>query len=419
MALRQSLLVVGISTFIAACSSDDSSGPACTVDADCADPAAPLCNVEAGSCDPLPTAHQIGWRDGSVGSVTFVQVYLPPRPLEATDLAFHPDRPNELWVLHREHESTASCTQNGSSAGCASLEGTTVVIFDVGRPTQTAQEYKDPNAWHFMRRPPAFAFGDNGNFASVGESRTGNFTDDPLDYIGPTLWSSALPGIVPDCEASPTGCYTLQPPGKNGSHLDMLHSSPWSMGIAHEQGNAYWVFNGDAGAIDRYDFVADHGPGNDDHSDGVLARYAAGQVARAPNVPSHMEYDATEAALYIADTGNARVVRFDTFSGTPGGSVSPNYDAIQTTTFDGAALVDVVPAGLLSAPSGLVIHDDLLFVTDNATSRIHAFAKSGVEQRFLDTGLPPGSLAGLAIGPDDKAYFVEKPTGAVYRIDPM
>ncbi len=391
--------------------------PECVSDTDCGDPT-PLCDVDAAVCQALPAGHQIGWRDGSAASVTLVSVYTPPRPLEATDLAFHPDRPNELWVLHREFESTAPCDQN-NNAGCNALEGTTVVISNVG-PDQTVQEYKDPNAWHFMRRPPAFAFGDNGNFATVGEQRTGNFLDDPVDYMGPSLWTSALPGVTPGCESSPTGCYTIQPPGGNGSHLDMLHASPWAMGIAHEQANVYWVFNGQVGAIDRYDFAADHGPGNDDHSDGVLRRYVPGQVARVPNVPSHMKYDATDGQLYIADTGNQRVARLDTASGTAGGVVTPNYDSIVTSAIDGAILTDLVPAGRLTAPSGLVIADDVVFVTDNGSSAIFAFDKTtGEELRYLQTGFPAGSLAGMAIGPDNKAYFVDKPTGSVYRIDPM
>lgn len=421
--MRRPLLLTCVLATLA-CTSEETTedeGPepaACASDAECTDASLPLCDVAAGLCAALPAGHQIGWRDGSPSSVAFVPVYAPTRPLEATDLAFHPQRPNELWVLHRELESAEPCDSN-SQTGCGALEGTIVVVFDPGTAEAMPQEYKDPNAWHFMRRPPALAFGDNGYFATVGEHRTGNFLDDPVDYIGPSLWSGDLPGIVPGCEASPTGCYTIQPPGKNGSHIDMLHASPWAMGIAHEQASAYWVFNGAVGALDRYDFREHHGPGNEDHADGVLARYAVGQLLRVPNVPSHLRYDPADGQLYVADTGHGRVVQLDTASGTPAGPALPNYDQIETASMDGAVLTELVPAGTLGAPSGLVVHDGLIFVTDNFTSRIHVFDKDGVEQRFLDTGFAPGSLAGLTIGPDDKAYFVEQPTGSVYRIDPL
>jgi hypothetical protein len=64
-----------------------------------------------------------------------------------------------------------------------------------------------------------------------------------------------------------------QPSGGNGSHLDMLHGSPFSMGIAHEVDNVFWVCDDWNKDIVRYDFVGDHGPGNDDHSDAIVNRY--------------------------------------------------------------------------------------------------------------------------------------------------
>merc|ERR1711974_36901 len=103
-----------------------------------------------------------------------------------------------------------------------------------------------------MRRPPALAMGDNGTFATCGEAATGNFEDNPAMFIGPSLWSTDL-------------AVYAKPSGGNGSHLDMLHATPWCMGIAHEVDNVYWAFNGHVGSLDRYDFNNDHGPGNDDH----------------------------------------------------------------------------------------------------------------------------------------------------------
>lgn len=199
----------------------------------------------------------------------------------------------------------------------------------------------------------------------------------------------------------------------------MLHGTPFGMGIAHEQGNVYWTFNGQVGALERYDFRMDHGPGNDYHGDGVLRRYVTGQVTRVPNVPSHMVFNKLDGQLYVADTGGGRIVKLDTQSGTPGAQALPNYDEIDALVMDGAVLNVVVPPGLLIAPSGLAIHDGLIYVTDHSSGSIYAFDLEGQLVRSLATAFPPGSLAGFTIGPDGKAYLVEKPTGWVHRIDPF
>ena len=379
--------------------------PECRTSAQCSGDK-PLCSQQ-GACVSLPAGYPLGVSDGSPLSVYFVPVYQPERPLEATDLAFHPDRPNELWVIRREFDSSKPCDEKNKSAqGCSALEGTLAVVFDAGTPQVSWTTFKDPNAWHFMRRPPALAFGDGGTFATVGEARTANFLDDPVDYMGPTLWSADL------------SKFAVQPPGLNGSHLDMVHAAPFAMGIAHEQGHAYWVFNGHHGSLDRFDFMQDHGPGNEFHGDAAVKRYVTGQLARVPNIPSHMVLDKTTRQLYVADTGHGRIVKLGIDSGSPGAKLVPNYDELQTAhAVDGAALVEVVATGTLTAPSGIELYQGLLYVSDNATSRIYAFDLDGNLVRQLDTGMPPGTLAGLAFGSDDLLYFVDKPKAMVYRIE--
>lgn len=86
---------------------------------------------------------------------------------------------------------------------------------------------------------------------------------------------------------------------------------------------------------------------------------------------------------------------------------------------NGTKVEEVVPAGTLTKPSGLEVHGGLIYVTDAATSTIHVFDKTGAEVRKLATGLPAGSLAGLAFGPGGKAYFTDRVGGKVYRIDPL
>lgn len=359
-------------------------------------------SCEGPECE---AAWQIGVGDGTAASVALAWIYAPDTPRETTDVAFDAVQPDRLWVLMREFEVDAPCTQSVST-GCNALQGITAIIDAPGTEAPVVEVIRDPNAWHFMRRPTSIAFGRGESFATCHEFRTGNSTDDPVDFIGPSLWSSNL------------DIYGIQPPGLNGSHLDMLHQTPFCMGIAWETENVYWLFNGNVGAIDKIDFHADHGPGADDHSDGEYWRYAEGQFARVPNVPSHMHMNGKW--LYVADTGNGRVVRLDTTTGTLGGPFTPVYDPIQTHHYvDGAVIEEVVPAGMMQQPSGLVTHDGMLFVSDFATSQIHAFNLDGQHLRSLQLDFPPGSVTGLEIGPDERLVFVEKPTGNVFRIIPF
>ncbi len=384
------------------------SGPVlCSSNADCIDhPNGPVCDTVTGSCGPVPGGGLIGWGDGSVSSVSLVEVYRPDTAIEATDLAFHPER-DELWVINRRFEVQGTCAQSDpSSARCRSLGGTTTIISAPGTPQQTEEVREDQNSWHFMRRPPALAMGAGDTFATCGEAATGNFENDAAKFIGPALWSSDL------------NVYA-RPSGGNGSHLDMLHASPFCMGIAHETANAFWVFNGDVGSLDRYDFGADHGPGNADHSDGRILRYVVGGVTRVAGVPSHLVFDADDAALYIADSGNSRVAKLDTKSGTKGGPIPGLYEVVaESGVVAGSSLTDVVAAGL-DKPSGIALHQDVLYVSDNATSTLHAYDLQGTLLRSLATNFPAGSLAGLEVGRDGKLWFSDMKSGAVYRIDPM
>ena len=131
--------------------------------------------------------------------------------------------------------------------------------------------------------------------------------------MGPTLWSSdpAIFGVKPL-------------PSQNGTHLDMLHDSPFCVGIAHERDNVYWLFNGLLGALDRYDFREPHEIGGEDHADGELRRFVEGQLLRAPETPSHLVIDKSSGLLYAVDGGHARILRLDTTSGIENGEVPTN-----------------------------------------------------------------------------------------------
>jgi hypothetical protein len=332
------------------------------------------------------------------------------QPFYPTALDFNPAVPDELWITLRQPLTDNVCDE-GDTTGCPWLIGRVAIVHGATTAPDTAPEIdikEDADAWHFMRRPTSISFGTDDTFATCGESRTDNYEDDPPPFAGPVLWSAdpAIFGAPPPPDA-PT----------HSTHIDMLHESPFCMGVAHDHDNVYWAFNGDAGSLDRYDFHMPHAPGGDDHSDGELERYVTGEVERIPEVPSHLAFDADSQLLYAADSGHGRIVALDTTSGTPGDEVE-TWDPIQIhIAMDGAKLTEVVKPGRLGVPSGLTLYEGVLFVTDALTSHIVAYDAAGHTLATLATGLPPGSLAGITIGPDGRAYFADTVSRRVLRVD--
>jgi hypothetical protein len=356
--------------------------------------------------EPDPDAVPTGGTS-STKPVSLTQVYAPSArvPLSATSLAFNQASDGELWVALRQFPSGLPCTM-ADDRGCAALPGVMAVVRDATGAAPHGTIEQDGNAWHFMRRPTALAWGDGLLFASCGEALTDNYEDVNIPYAGPALWSSDLSifGVKPEAD-------------QNGTHLDMLHETPYCMGIAHEAGNAFWAFNGDAGSLDRVDFHAPHQIGGEDHSDGEVHRYVAGQLLREPEVPSHLAYDAESGLVYAADTGHDRVVSVDPSSATPSGDIDV-WEMLQASgAMEGATVREIVPPGVLQKPSGLALANGHLYVTDNATSRIVVFDTDGRLEKIYDTALPPGSLAGVTLGPDGNLYLGDLKTGAVQRVE--
>lgn len=342
-------------------------------------------------------------------TVALTQIYAPKArvPLSATSLAFNPKVEGELWVALRQFPSGRPCNEENTDAeACSALAGAMAIVSDATSDTPSALIKQDGNAWHFMRRPTQLAWGEGLLFASCGEARTDNYEDGAEPYAGPVLWSSdpAIFGV------EPTG-------DQNGTHLDMLHETPYCMGIAHEADNAYWAFNGDAGALDHVDFHVPHQIGGEDHADGEVHRYVAGQLLRVPEVPSHLAYDQRRKLVYVADTGHGRVVAIDPSGARPAGDIDV-YEVLHASgAMDGATLRELVRPGLLQTPSGLALADDELFVTDNATSLIYRLDIDGRPLAVLDTGLAAGSLGGVSVGPDHRLYLTDLRDGAVRRAE--
>lgn len=373
-------LFLGVSVALAGCGSDHPGPPA-----------------------PAPTA-PVTFEPFTDAALT--SLFTPPSGWSATALAFDPSRAGELWVTLRQFANSLPCNTDADKVGCGALVGEVALVkHATGGPDMTLR--RDGNAWHFMRRPTSIAFGDDGTLATCGEARTDNFDVETTDFAGPVLWSS---------DPSVFGVKPL--PDQNGTHIDMLHETPFCMGIAHENAHAYFAFNGRDGAIDRNDFKNPHVVGGEDHSDGEVTRYVQGQLMRVAEVPSHLAFDADERELYIADTGHQRIVRLLVDSGVRGADIQA-LDPIQVHyAVDGAMMEEVVAPGALTSPSGVALSGDLLLVTDNATSRISWFDHDGTAVGSFDTGLPQGALSGITVGPDGKIYVSNLLDGTAYRIDP-
>ncbi len=308
------------------------------------------------------------------------------------DLDFHPTLTNnELWVVLKGTEDSGSST---------------IKVSDAGQPGQTSLLQTDQNAYHFMSLATGLAFSENENFSTSPGVYDANH-DGGSPFTGPTLWSSD-PLIY------------AQPSGGNGSHLDMLHESPHSMGIAHESGNAFWVNDGDHNSIVRYDFSEDHGPGMHDHSDGIVRRYTGLGIVEDPiqHVVSHLVLDKPSGMLYIVDSENARVLKMDINTGSQTGTFTPIEGGIaEASVYTGTTNSVFIGTGL-TRPSGIDIIEDRLIVSDYATGEIIIYDCSGaaaVELARLQTG--SAGVMGVKVGPDGKIWYVNAESNEVVRLD--
>jgi|GEM_PF-3594773 len=358
------------------------------------------------------------------------------------DLAFNPERPYELWTVNRPTDGT-------------------VLFFQPGTPQERVEARLDKFRNHFMEEVSAVAFGDYGNFATCQESRnTYNRQHNPNDFMGPTLWTADLSiyarvnqtldmdallrshqpvdpsatlgfaapvgrsfACLPSTEPGDKPARALRPfdvaQGPNprlGSHIDMLHQSPNCMGIAHETGNAYWAFDGLHGHLVRYDFAVDHGPGWDDHSDGIVRRYVEATVRYAADVPGHLALDKASGWLYAADPGGNRVIRLKIDSGAKAETLDPDNEPLAELSTWRGTTVEVVASGL-KRPSGVALHGGRLFVGQATGGEIVAYDTATLaELGRMDTDAR--LLAGLEVGPDGRLYFVDTEANTLVRIDP-
>lgn len=311
------------------------------------------------------------------------------------DLDFHPDLTRyELWVINKETENTG---------------GSTVTIFDAGKTSQTTDHRQDGNAWHFMSLPTGIAFGENTNFATspgVGDANHQGGT-----FTGPTLWSSDM-SIYAVVGNPATSAF-------NGSHLDMLHGSPYSMGIAHEVDNVYWIYDSHNEHLVRYDFQDDHGPGQHYHGDALVYRYTEVELTRTgTHVPCHMVLDKETGWLYIVDNPNARILRVNINTGSIKGTVPLiNEPLTEHFEMEGVTWQEYISTGLTS-PTGIDVVGDRLLVSDHATGKISIYDINGSTGQLVgDISTGANELMGIKVGPDGYIWYVDAGTNEVKKIE--
>src|SRR5690606_29829533 len=120
------------------------------------------------------------------------------------------------------------------------------IVWDVTGDATLWEHRIDGYALHFMEEVSSISFGAknfDGDYTFGTCQESANTYNDQYEanyFMGPALWS-AHPDV-----------FAMSNPYGLGAHLDMLHESPYCMGIAHEVDNVYWVFDGYNSRLVRY-----------------------------------------------------------------------------------------------------------------------------------------------------------------------
>ena len=312
------------------------------------------------------------------------------------DLDFHkdPDRQYELWVI------------NENNVGNRNHGGSTVTYYNAGQENQWAEYRKDSWSGHFMHPASAIAISENGTFANTLDVQDAN--NQGGYFTGCSLWDSD------------TSIYARvhQNDGMLGSHIDMIHQSPYSEGIASAGGNVYWLFDGFHNAICKYDFVAPHEEGGDNHSDGKVWRHSDVAVDRVPGLSSHLEIDPVSGWLYIADTGNQRILRMDPNSGVFAQNLPPYGESLALYWRMTGTDWNIVADTDLTYPTGLDIYDNRLLISDFSNGDIIIYDITQdpvVELGRIETGLN-NEIMGLNVSPDGDIWYVCTNANQLYQI---
>ena len=295
-----------------------------------------------------------------------------------TGLAFSP-RDGSLWIVNNAPRGQQDYTVVVRSGALGGLD-------DVKR--------FDDDSWHYLARPMAIAF-------------------------SPTLWEHATAGLI---GGGPTLWTSEEKDFRGGkeSHLDMVHHSELSVGIAagaEDERREYWVVNGHRGSLDRYFFNEPHELGGMNHADGMVYRYSARSLKYVPRIPAHVAFDRASGRVFVADTGNGRIGVLRP------GPVPENAKQLPSTVrgvperlFDAPGPRITTLARGLRQPSGLLLHRNRLLVGEYATGRIVVLTLSGKRVRTVDTGLGPNALTGIAADVRGRIHVLDAKRNRVLRL---
>jgi hypothetical protein len=382
-------LLVAVVTFTSACGMGTAE-----VNGDITDPTVLEANADDMASTDV-TEQEISSPFGISGTRSVSQlelsVILNTRLSSPSSLAFKPSD-GSLWIVNQANDSS-------------------VIVDRPGKTDQKVTQYYDDSD-HFMNNPTQIAFSRLHDEFAVSLNNLNDYNGGarPNYFTGVTLYTANRTNYRGDAM----------------SHLDMLHHSPYAMGLAagirptsvSSSTREYWVLNGLAGSIDRYFFNAPHELGGDDHSDGITIRYATGNLKRVAGVPSHLALNTSTRALYASDTGNGRIVKLNTrLSVNSAVQIAAYHGETPLYELVGSTVESVTSFGKLNKPSGLLYKGSRLIVAENGTGHIKVFDTYGTLKGDIDTGLGSGALTGLAEGPDGKLYFLDARAGRVLRLD--
>ncbi len=320
--------------------------------------------------------------------------------VQPQDLDFVPGT-FDLWVMNR-------LTNNSFPGNYNTTGGSFVTFMNAGQPSQTSQYRKDSHNNHFMTNASSFEMGDNGFFGSTGDVQ--NTNPSSPTFMGPTLWSHDTTKYA---KLNQSNWASGQP---LGSHYDMLHESPNPVGIAHESASVYWVASAYNNNLSRYDFGQDHGPGGDNHTDGVIDQYTDVPFTRLPVFPAHMIIDKPRNELYYVDAGNQRINKVDITTGTVTGNL-PSQDLCTHRSRNNTTWSTVVSTGL-TQPVGIEYYNDRLLVSDYSNGDILIYDVSGGGATYLGK-IATGAIGimGIKVDKSERIWYVNKIQNKVYRID--
>lgn len=305
-----------------------------------------------------------------------------------------PGREDELWVLNK-----------GNANG-----GSVVIVYNAGKENQATEYRHDSHAAHFMRNATGIAMAANGNFGTTADILN-TVGDNVTTFMGPTLWTSDT-SIFARAHQNDWAQGELL-----GSHSDMQHESPNTMGIAADTGNVYWVFDGYHGYLYRYDFAEPHPYGHDDHSDGIVHEYGV-ELKRISNLPSHLILEQHGGWLYVVDNGNQRVLRVQTSSGEPGDDLDMINEHLEEYRRVENVQVETVVSGI-TRMCGIELFDGRLIVSVNNTGEIRIYDVTVPTPTYLGsiyTG--EAGIMGVKMGPDSALWYVNRTKDKVVRLIP-